>query len=724
MTAMPRRRRVLWFWVLCFAISVGAPLVAVPFADAAGVPAGQVAFVREDHSGGSDTSRDEIWLMNSDGSQAYSLTGYVGSVADLEWSPDGQRIAFAASMPGEAWRVWLIAADGSGKREVPVFLPGSASSNGRLSGIAWSPDGDRLALTRFEWPSDSWSPTSWILVVDVGSGVTETLVGPVTGLAFSRLTWSSRDDSLVVSASTETGESGGLLAYDAATGASAGSLGGGGYFEFWAAPDFSPDGKRVACSVANIAAVVTGQGKSWYSIATGSPGTSASSWKTLARSTTESYACPSWSPDGQWVVASTRPVGGKAHRLVVVPALTRGAPVDTGVKGWLPDWRPTTGPVTRADLLTALTRLRDALTAQYERDLDLTASTCVYTSKYRGLAKQPENLAFWSKKLSECLGVDSTGLGATGKSLKELVSGKVAEDPEMANAFIQGMADGQTSVQYRAAGTAAGINGLIGNVSSAADYDLWPDGYGKLSKAADALRRQYEKQGMDAAITKMNDQIENSGASPFVPLRAAAWTSGMRPKAESWEMAPVQVRSAIRRTFADLAKSIPDPLPAGYEAAAVVSHVKALRRQVLKSGQRRMGFAFVPALSGPNDTTRRISLGMIDANWNCMSRLENAFTKRLEVRKWQSVKSTVDGGLSVLSMMTAGAAGAVATVTEQVNMSAQLVSQEITFPQQTVSPMNAMNENEFEMSMYLVEELANLYEIATCTSNYVKGTLE
>ncbi len=378
---------------------------------------------------------------------------------------------------------------------------------------------------------------------------------------------------------------------------------------------------------------------------------------------------------------------------------------------------------TRADLLTAANRLRDALIAQYERDLDLTASTYIYTSEYRREAKISENLAFWSKKLSEGLGVVSTGLGATGKSLKELVTGKVAEKPELSNAFLQGMAEGQRSVEYRAAGVAAGVNGLIGDVSSAEDYDLWPDGYGKLSKAADALRRKYEKQGLDAAITKMAAELENSGASPFVPLRAASWPSGIRPKAQSWAMAPVQVRSAIRRTFADLAKALPDPLPAGYDAAAVVARLNALRRQVVKSGERRVSFAFAPALSGPQETTRRISLGMIDANWNGMSRLENAFLKRLDVRKWQSVKATVDGGLSVVSMMTAGAGDAVAVVTEQVNMSAQLVSQEITFPKQTVSPMNAMNENEFEMSMYLVEELANRYEIASCTSSYVKATL-
>ena len=37
--------------------------------------------------------------------------------------------------------------------------------------------------------------------------------------------------------------------------------------------------------------------------------------------------------------------------------------------------------------------------------------------------------------------------------------------------------------------------------------------------------------------------------------------------------------------------------------------------------------------------------------------------------------------------------------------------------------MTAMNENEFEMSMYLVEDLANLYGIASCTSPYVGSTL-
>jgi hypothetical protein len=37
--------------------------------------------------------------------------------------------------------------------------------------------------------------------------------------------------------------------------------------------------------------------------------------------------------------------------------------------------------------------------------------------------------------------------------------------------------------------------------------------------------------------------------------------------------------------------------------------------------------------------------------------------------------------------------------------------------------MTASNENEFEMSMYLIEEPANIYEVANCTSAYVGAAL-
>jgi Tol biopolymer transport system component len=67
---------------------------------------------------GSDRSGNhEIWVSNSDGSNAMKLTSFDGPyVADPRWSPDGRFIAFGAS--GEQSTVYVISSDGGTPRRV------------------------------------------------------------------------------------------------------------------------------------------------------------------------------------------------------------------------------------------------------------------------------------------------------------------------------------------------------------------------------------------------------------------------------------------------------------------------------------------------------------------------------------------------------------------------------------------------------------------------------
>ena len=99
----------------------------------------QIAFMSRVHN------RWEVWIMNADGSGRRRLTWSDPRLADPPsnvapaWSPDGQYLAFLSNRDG-LWRLYVMNADGSGQR--PLF-------GDRL---------DRLGL-RYEWASErvlSW----------------------------------------------------------------------------------------------------------------------------------------------------------------------------------------------------------------------------------------------------------------------------------------------------------------------------------------------------------------------------------------------------------------------------------------------------------------------------------------------------------------------------------------------------------------------------------------
>ena len=87
----------------------------------------------------------DLWVMNADGSGLTSLTnGKYRNAGGAAWSPDGQRIAFAAapqSAPGDGGddrRLYAMNRDGSGAAPLGELHGG---------GPAWSPDGHRIAFS-------------------------------------------------------------------------------------------------------------------------------------------------------------------------------------------------------------------------------------------------------------------------------------------------------------------------------------------------------------------------------------------------------------------------------------------------------------------------------------------------------------------------------------------------------------------------------------------------
>ena len=78
-----------------------------------------------------------IWIMNSDGTNAYQLTTH-RSDANPSWSPDGSKIAFDSHRSGST-NIWVINLDGTGLTQL-------TQKGGVLP--AWSPDGKWIAFNR------------------------------------------------------------------------------------------------------------------------------------------------------------------------------------------------------------------------------------------------------------------------------------------------------------------------------------------------------------------------------------------------------------------------------------------------------------------------------------------------------------------------------------------------------------------------------------------------
>src|SRR5262249_54943496 len=80
-----------------------------------------------------------IWTVHPDGSPPRQVTNRPGESRQPWWSPDGATLAFCADEGSGAFRVWLMAADGSGARAI--------TKAGTWQQPFWSPDGRRLAVS-------------------------------------------------------------------------------------------------------------------------------------------------------------------------------------------------------------------------------------------------------------------------------------------------------------------------------------------------------------------------------------------------------------------------------------------------------------------------------------------------------------------------------------------------------------------------------------------------
>jgi Tol biopolymer transport system component len=98
----------------------------------------------------------EIFVMRSDGTALRRLTDHPGLDTNPAWSPDGSRIAFTrwpdgpASESGDRVAIWVVNADGSGLERL-------THGSGLADQAEWSPGGERIAFSRYVRSKDAYA---------------------------------------------------------------------------------------------------------------------------------------------------------------------------------------------------------------------------------------------------------------------------------------------------------------------------------------------------------------------------------------------------------------------------------------------------------------------------------------------------------------------------------------------------------------------------------------
>jgi Tol biopolymer transport system component len=114
-----------------------------------------------------------LWRSRLDGSEALQLTFPPMRVSLPRWSPDGKKIAFNGNLPGKPPEDFIVSSEGGGPPEQIPTAPGEV---GQID-PDWSPDGNSLRFAGAPPPIETAHATNAIHILDLRTHKVSTLPG-------------------------------------------------------------------------------------------------------------------------------------------------------------------------------------------------------------------------------------------------------------------------------------------------------------------------------------------------------------------------------------------------------------------------------------------------------------------------------------------------------------------------------------------------------------------
>ena len=256
-----------------------SPALAARSSLSAATGESKIAYIREPAGGYAGV----LWVMNPDGSGQRKLTP---AFPDMDWSPDGQKIAFTTwgdRRPSGGGDIYVTNADGSGRERL-------TTNPGPDSDPAWSPDGRKIAFV------SGRDGKSGIYVM-TADGTQQRLLMRANVSYPPQLAWSPDGQKLAFTVALTSGPHGNLEIYLMnADGSGLRRLTRSTVRDSY--PVWSPDGRRIAFESNWQVNVMN---------ADGSPGQ-----RRLTHNGGRNFN-PAWSPDGQRVAFEHRRRQGTSH---------------------------------------------------------------------------------------------------------------------------------------------------------------------------------------------------------------------------------------------------------------------------------------------------------------------------------------------------------------------------------------------------------------------------